>query len=840
MEEKYSQQTETELDIINSEKKNGIRSHGRSARHGIEDTEWFRIRPTIASTRRKHSIKGKQSYSKFNKEFYFPKNSSDEFEKMILPWILVSVMAIIVAIAALLIDYGVIATTYTVYGISQTLILDQFRNDVIDIQYAVSAFLAFAIVCVTFAFLAGCLVLYVSPLAEGSGISDVKSYLNGVHIKGLFSVPALVAKALGCCFSIGSGLVAGREGPIIHIGALLGSALSQWSSDTFQVRLPSAFAKHFRSAEWKRDFAVMGSACGVAAAFAAPMGGVLFAIEEGATVWRQQLTFLSLYSACITTFLVSIVKGYVNDNGNSAIIPYVLLGSYRNEAPSIIFRLYDFPFVLLIAVCGGVVGALFSFLQKYLIKFRFCYIRTSRFKTLSEIILISLMISSFRFWVPYAGGKCISDVNMYKTQFGDDDISRVPNAIPFNCQDTQTNDLGLLFWVPIENMLKYLLHEQDDTIASNHLIYALLFYFSFMTIVYGLAVPLGLFIPSFVVGGCYGRLVGKLASTVTGNPKLISSYTLLGSTSALGGMTRVTISVALIALESTQNINLSLYVYMVVIIAKLIADSFNLGYTDVNIVQKDIPFLVDNVSYAGYQLTMGDVLSPIADSNSTSPNEEGDRMRTIVCKPSLRMVLKILSTNPSSPEFIVTSMSGGLEGSIERLVLLRLLQCRLFGENAKLLHPTLLDSAWPNLRNEISIISESALATKLASEYDVDIFILNLIPYIDKDISIVLPSSSVRKAHDHLRSGERYVFVADPKSIRIIGTVQRHDIMPGPLGAVLVEKIHEEKTLQHSDYYFPLSSHDIEQLRQSSLPVIQEDYTKKEKAGWKLWVMQQI
>ena len=48
-----------------------------------------------------------------------------------------------------------------------------------------------------------------------------------------------------------------------------------------KIRLPGILNHHFRSAEWKRDFAVMGSALGVASAFIAPMGGVLFAIEEG-------------------------------------------------------------------------------------------------------------------------------------------------------------------------------------------------------------------------------------------------------------------------------------------------------------------------------------------------------------------------------------------------------------------------------------------------------------------------------------------------------------------------------------------------------------------------------
>ncbi|CAN0085394.1 unnamed protein product, partial [Ectocarpus fasciculatus] len=526
-----------------------------------------------------------------NREFYFPRNSSDEFEKMVLPWVLVTLLAVVVTLAGMFIDYGVVATTYTVYGISQTLILDEFRNGQIPINYVIAAFIAFALSCAFFALLAGMLVVYVSPLAEGSGIPDTKSYLNGVHLKGLFSVPTAIAKAVGCCFSIGSGLIAGREGPIIHIGAILGSAISQGSSHTFQFRLPSAIVKHFRSAEWKRDFAVMGSACGVATAFIAPMGGVLFAIEEGATVWRQQLTFLTLYGACFTAFLTSIIRGYINEPSESPIIPGTLFGSYRDEAPHVIFRLHDFPFCLLTAVTGGLVGAAFSTCQFYLGDFRRKYVRIQKWRTLLEVVVISVAISTFRFWVPYGAGKCIDDHNLHATQGDKNEFVNTPNSLPFNCEDHKTNDLGILFWAPVEHMVKYLLHDREDEIDSLHLFYAFCFYFIFMTLVYGMAVPSGLFIPSFVVGGCYGRLIGKIAAAATGNRNLISSYAFLGCASCLGGMTRVSISVALIALESTQDFTLSLYVYMVVIVAKNIADSFNIGIYDLSIAKKDIPFL---------------------------------------------------------------------------------------------------------------------------------------------------------------------------------------------------------------------------------------------------------
>ena len=251
-----------------------------------EKEDWLRRRPILSKNQRKQdTMKFEQTFSRFNREFYFPKHLSHEFEKYITAWIMMTVLAVFITLAGFLIDIGVKCVIWIVYGVAQTALLDQYRDhddyEKISGSQAFVAYFCFMLVCALFASCACYLILFFGPLAEGSGIPETKAYLNGIHVKGHISMPTLIAKSVGCALSIGSGLIAGREGPIIHVGAVVGAAVSQGSSRFLQMRLPESLNHHLRSAEWKRDFAVMGSALGVASAFIAPMGGVLFAIEEG-------------------------------------------------------------------------------------------------------------------------------------------------------------------------------------------------------------------------------------------------------------------------------------------------------------------------------------------------------------------------------------------------------------------------------------------------------------------------------------------------------------------------------------------------------------------------------
>jgi chloride channel 7 len=97
---------------------------------------------------------------------------------------------------------------------------------------------------------------------------------------------------------------------------------------------------------------------------------------------------------------------------------------------------------------------------------------------------------------------------------------------------------------------------EDDvsTFSSAALFLFFLPYISLATIVYGIAVPSGLFVPSLLSGAAFGRLCGHLLHKLDHTQGTFAdsgSYALMGAAACLGGMARMTISLTVILLEAT-------------------------------------------------------------------------------------------------------------------------------------------------------------------------------------------------------------------------------------------------------------------------------------------------
>ncbi len=136
------------------------------------------------------------------------------------------------------------------------------------------------------------LIVAREPMCTGSGIPQIKGILQGDMSMRWFSV--LLSKIIGGVLAIGAGMSLGREGPSVQIGACVGQGLSQTSRRTgFESRI----------------LMTAGAGAGLAAAFNAPLAGVIFGLEEMQKTISPALLLTGITASITAATVTEVVFG---------------------------------------------------------------------------------------------------------------------------------------------------------------------------------------------------------------------------------------------------------------------------------------------------------------------------------------------------------------------------------------------------------------------------------------------------------------------------------------------------------------------------------------------------
>uniref|UniRef100_A0A8C2K623 Chloride channel protein n=1 Tax=Cyprinus carpio TaxID=7962 RepID=A0A8C2K623_CYPCA len=187
-----------------------------------------------------------------------------------------------------------------------------------------------------FAFLAVILVRAFAPYACGSGIPEIKTILSGFIIRGYLGKWTLIIKTITLVLAVSSGLSLGKEGPLVHVACCCANILCHF------------FTKYRRNEAKRREVLSAASAVGVSVAFGAPIGGVLFSLEEVSYYFPLKTLWRSFFAALVAAFTLR----SINPFGNSRLVLFYV----EFHTPWHLLELI--PFVLL-GIFGGLWGAFF-------------------------------------------------------------------------------------------------------------------------------------------------------------------------------------------------------------------------------------------------------------------------------------------------------------------------------------------------------------------------------------------------------------------------------------------------------------------------------------------------
>ena len=170
-----------------------------------------------------------------------------------------------------------------------------------------------------------------APEAGGSGIPEIEGAMEGMRpVRWKRVIPV---KFFGGLLALGSGMALGREGPSVQLGANIGRMIS----DIFKVDKVDGQA-----------LLASGAAAGLAAAFNAPLAGIMFVIEEMRSQFNYSLK--STKSVFLSAVMATIVMRWLGDEQGA-----ILHVTQYNYAELSSLFLY-----LLLGFCFGVLGVLFN------------------------------------------------------------------------------------------------------------------------------------------------------------------------------------------------------------------------------------------------------------------------------------------------------------------------------------------------------------------------------------------------------------------------------------------------------------------------------------------------
>ena len=358
-------------------------------------------------------------------------------------------------------------------------------------------------------------------MAAGSGIPEIKTHLSGFVIPHFLDLKVLIVKAVGATFAVATGMCLGKEGPFVHISGCVGYLVA------------SCFERYRENSRKMRELLSAAVAAGLSVAFGAPIGGVLFAYEEISTYFPRRV----LWRSFLCSASAAIILKMLNPTGTGKLILFETHYGTKYSA------LHYFIFVVL-GIAGGIWGGLFCKLNFKWSKWFRGY-RIIKDHPVLEVFLVVFATVLLQYPNPLT--RLSGDVIIKNLLVDCREESSIDNWI---CQnEAKTDGKGkYIGWLVYGCSVKLIL----------------------TIITFGAKVPSGIIIPAMDGGSLFGRLIGQWVGTIS--PGV---FAMVGAGAFLAGVSRMTVSLVVIMLELTGELEYILPHMIAILVAKWVADSLS-------------------------------------------------------------------------------------------------------------------------------------------------------------------------------------------------------------------------------------------------------------------------
>lgn len=453
-------------------------------------------------------------------------------------------------------------------------------------SYMIS-YLFYIMQALLFASLSASLVRMFAPYACGSGIPEIKTILSGFIIRGYLGKWTLIIKSVGLILSVSSGLSLGKEGPMVHIACCIGNILSY------------LFPKYGKNEAKKREILSASAAAGVSVAFGAPIGGVLFSLEEVSYYFPLKTMWRSFFCALIAAFILRSINPFGNEHSVLFYVEY--------NKPWIFSELISF---IGLGIVGGIIGTLFIKANIYWCRYR----KLSKLGQypVTEVLVVTVITAIISYPNKYTRMSTSQLIYLLFSQCG---ISNTDDLCDYNRNFTDVNmAIEIAEAGPRVHRAIYLL------------IMALLLKLGTTIFTFGIKVPCGLFIPSLCLGAIVGRIWGIAIEQMayyypkswmftgecsTGDDCITPGlYAMVGAAAVLGGVTRMTVSLVVIMFELTGGVRYIVPLMAAAMASKWVGDALGKqGIYDAHIALNGYPFLDSKDEFQHTSLA-ADVMQP--------------------------------------------------------------------------------------------------------------------------------------------------------------------------------------------------------------------------------------